>query len=164
MNRTRRRVRVAEDAAIRLARKSIRGAGALDDVARALGRSRYTVCRYGTERWHPDLKKAFEVAVLMNGQPGVSVRELEEATTELRHFSDVLMAEADTLVERGLYLMAARHRWNLDETVAAETDDPSFEEKLEREGHGQIELAAISRVLRDVHDIDLRVRYRGARS
>lgn len=160
MNRTRRRTLAIEDTAIRLARKSIKGAGPLDAVARALGRNRYTISRQRTERWNPQLKDAYQVAVAMNGHPGVSIEALDEATTELRHFSDVIMAEPDDLVRRALYLMGARHQWNLDETVAAETGGTDFEDKLEREGHGQIELAAISRVLRDVHDIEVLALYR----
>lgn len=160
---TRRRIATAQRHSIRLAQEALRGAGTRRDVARALGRSESTVSHECTTRAHPELARAFEVAILLNGHRGTSARALLESMAEAIELSEIATAETETLVERGLFLMDKEDRLEAAENLAAKSG-VDYARALRAEASAQNELAAIIDELATPErgSIDLLVVYRKA--
>lgn len=139
---TKKRIARARRHAERLGRAAIRGAGSRTDVARALGRSRSTVSHDATTRSHPELAKALEIAVLLNGGRGTSARALAEAMAEAVELSDIVTAEDATLITRGRYLLDREDLLEANENRAAKSG-VGYAEALRAEASAQFELAQI---------------------
>lgn len=142
MENTKKRMARAQRHAERLGRAAVRDAGSRTDVARALGRSRSTVSHEATTRSHPELKRALEIAVLLNGGRGTSARPLAEAMAEAVELSDIVTAEDATLITRGCYLLDREDLLEADENRAAKTG-VGYAEALRAEASAQFELAQI---------------------
>jgi hypothetical protein len=157
------RIARARRHAQRLGRTAIRDAGTRTDVARALGRSRSTVSHEATTRSHPELAKALEITILLNGSRGTSARALSEAMAEAVELSDIVTAEDATLITRGCYLLDREDLLEANENRAAKTG-AGYSEALRAEASAQMELAAILDEL-DYRGVDLLALHRsGARA
>ncbi len=168
-----------QETAKRLARSSLRGpkAGTLAAVGRALPEPRRegTVGSYVTRTACPELRDFFEVMVgarpwstkvvaeglrvfaALNRSPETRTRAMAEAVMDAAIYAENVDADARTLEARVRYLLAARHTWNAQESVAAESGDPSFPDALDREAFGQIEAAQGLRILDELHGIHVLV-------
>lgn len=150
-----RRVRHAEQ----LARRSLKEAGSRRDVAGALGRSESTVSHEVTDRSHPTLTAAFDVFLQLNQYPGVSGRAFAEAAMEAVELRDIIEAETEVLVERGLYLMDAENNSDAVEDRASMVGPLEHAEALRVHASKAMYLAMILDALR-YRNIDLHALYR----
>lgn len=158
------RTRRAESHAKRLAHRSLRSAGQPKDVGRALGKSRSTIAHEITSRFNPELKRAYEMTILLNGHPGTNGRAVAEAMLEASELTDIVMAETETLVSRGLFLLDQEDLKEGAENRAAKAG-VDYSDALRAEASVQMELAAIIDELR-THErgsIDLLAVYRRTR-
>lgn len=128
----------------RLAKRSLREAGTRRAVARAVGRPESTVRHETTSRANPELAKALELTIVLNGHPGTSGRPIVEAMLEAVELSDIVTAEDATLVERGLYLLDHEDQLEASENRAARAGASArYADALRSEASVQMELAAI---------------------
>lgn len=139
---TKRRLRRARKHAERGARRAIRGAGSRRDVARALKRSESTVSHEATSRSHPELTRALEMAMLLNGGRDTTARALAQEMMEAVDLSEVILEDTDRLTARGLYLLDREDLLEADENRASRSG-VGYSDALRAEGWAQIELAGI---------------------
>jgi len=128
----------------RLAQQSLRRAGTLKAVGRAMTPSRResTVGHYVTDRTHPDLARAFELLIGLCDAEDVSARTFAEAVTELVELRDIVQADTETLIERGLVLMSRENELGYVEDLRSLTGH-GHSEALRRVASASAELAAI---------------------
>jgi hypothetical protein len=142
MEKTRRRLDRARRHAERLSQEALKGAGSRRAAGQALGRSESTVSHECTSRAHPAIAEVMSMLIMLNGFPGTTGRAIRNAVVEAQELHDIVHADDETLIARGLYLLAKEDLLESAENGAAKART-GYSEALRAEGHAQIELAAV---------------------
>lgn len=137
----------------RLARRSIGAAGTPTNVGKALERARSTVSHEGTDREHPALRDAFAVLLRLDAYPEVSGRAFAEAVSEAVELSEIVHADDETLIARGLWLLDGEDPAQGRENTAARLG-LGYWDACEATGQLHVELAQIGREC-ELRGIDL---------
>lgn len=159
---TRRRAYRAHQHVTRAARRSLRDAGARKDVARVLGRAPSTIRHEVTDRCHPTIQAALAIVIDLTEAEGVTGRAVAEAFTEIVEIGEILEAETDTLIKRGLWLTDAENTTCRDEQTASMLGDLEHEVALRRHSSVSAELADVSAELRE-RGVSLKAEYRASK-
>lgn len=146
-----------------LAQRAIREAGTPTRVGHAIGRSLSTASHYATDKVHPEFRDAFTVLLNLSQHPGVSGRAYAEAVSEAVELDEIVPAEAETLVARGLYLLEEENRRDSVEDDASMVSPPEHAAALRAHRDAASELAAILDELW-FREIDLHALYRARRN
>lgn len=143
----------------RLARYSLAAAGRRSDVARALEKSLSTISHEVSDRCNPDLAKAFTVFLSLATRPGTSAAAFAQAVLEAQELVDVISAETETLIERGLFLLEEENRRDAVEDIASLRGSREHAEALRAHGAVVLELPGIIDELL-LRNVDLHEVYR----
>ena len=143
MEETRKRQRRVERHARRLAQESLAAAGSRTNVGKALGRSRSTISHEVTTRGHPVLEEAFGVLLNLLAHPGVCGRAFVDRAAEALELNDILDADTETLVARGLWLVEHENHFDALEDLASIKTAAEHMEACARHGAALLELRAI---------------------
>lgn len=162
MEQTRRLVRRMDRHADRLARHALAEAGPRNRVALALGKSESTISHEVTDRVNPELRDAFRIFLNLNGHPGVSGRAFADAVNEAIELSEIVLADTDTLLARGVHLLSQKAGLVIGEIEASHTGD-GHSAVLRKLGSVLLELAAITDELATPErgSISLQAHFRG---
>lgn len=162
METTRRQERRRTRHGTKLARRAIGEAGHPKKVGEALGVTRSAACHWKSDRVHPALREAFEVLLRLDAYPEVSGRAFAEAAAEAVELSEIVHADTEVLLPRGLYLMAYENETDKIEDDATVIGPEAHAEALRKHGSAVMELASILDELL-FRGIDLHAEYRARR-
>lgn len=146
----------------RLAQQSIAEAGSRTAVARVTGRDRTTVSHECTTRAHPVLAAAFDFLVGLADSDEVTARAFAEAVAEAVELREIITADTDKLLERGLYLLEWENVLDAREDVAALVGTAMHSPALRTWARAASELAQIEDEL-GLRRIDLHAEFRRRR-
>lgn len=158
MEKTRQRLARSKRHSEQLARRALKEAGTRRAVSRALGRSESTISHEVTDRFHPDLAKAFTVLLNLIGYPGVDGRAFAEACAEAVELSGIILADDEVLIDRGLFLLEAENRIGYAEDIAS-LSGHGHAEALRKVASASAELASIIDEMA-YRNVDLHEEYR----
>lgn len=183
MDKTKKRLMRAKRHAVRLSQYALAGAGGRRAVARALGRNESTVSHQCTSRASPELLEfftalltddraavsggrtfrvfceAFGLWMRLMGSDAVSGRAFAEACLEAVELREIVMADDEVLLERGLYLLEQEDVVDSLEDIATKRSTKSHAASLRTHASVAAELATIEDELLARH-VDLLAVYR----
>lgn len=137
-DKARRTVRHSE----RLAKRSIRYAGARKDVARVLQRSPSTISHEVRNRAHPTLKASFAMMVSLSEDAKVSPWAFAVACKEAVELATVLDSDDDSLIASGIRLLTEENDTDRVEDDATLAGELAHAEALARHAEVCLKLSA----------------------
>lgn len=127
----------------RLSQRALREAGTPTNVGRALGKAQSTISHESTTRTNPTIQAALELLIRLRQHPDVDPTALRLAMDEALDLEDLTLADDETLIARGLWLMPEENRSDALEDDASYLDPHTHAEALRRHSRIAAELAAI---------------------
>lgn len=147
----------------RLAMEALDRAGSRTAVARALGVARATISHECTSRPNRTLEGFFDLFLNVNACPDAAARAIADAVNEALEVRDIISADTETLVERGVYLVEQENRLDALEDTASLRSTLSHAAAGKTHASALFELAAIEHELL-VRRVDLLAVYRERQS
>jgi hypothetical protein len=142
-----------------LAKRALSDAGPRVHVARILGRAESTIRNECTTRENNAIRSALDIVLRLVVGAGASARAFAEAVLEAVDVGELLLAETETLIARGLYLLPEENRRDALEDDMSLVGAALHADALRAHRDAAGELASIIDVLL-LRGVDLHAEYR----